>query len=76
MSGFVSSPVWGAIIAIAGTVTIAIVGMFARLISKVNAISSKMDSIAEDVTEIKEDKDVMRWSDLGRRKIRRRRSDF
>jgi len=73
MSSFVGSPVWGAVITIVGTMALGIITMMARLISKVNTIDSKVNAIAEDVTEIKADQDVVRWSEIARRRRKKGR---
>lgn len=53
-----------------------LIAMMARLIVKVNHLGDKIDGIATDVQEIREDKDTVRWSDLARRKRRGRRDGF
>ena len=76
MSSFVGSPVWGAIITIVGTVVLSLFGLMARLIGKVNRLGDRVEDIATDVREMKEDKDTVRWSELARRRKAGRRSGF
>lgn len=73
MQSFTSSPVWGAIIAIAGGAASSIAVLIGRLVSKVSRIEDKVDGIVEDVTEIKSDQDLVRWSDVAKGKMRKRR---
>jgi hypothetical protein len=74
MSSFISSPVWGAVIAIVGAALTGVVSLMFRMLSQISKISDKVDAVAEDVTELKNDDDIVRWSDLGRSKLRRRKS--
>jgi outer membrane murein-binding lipoprotein Lpp len=73
MSALIDSPVFGVITASAVTVATGVVGMIARLISKVNQLSSKLDELARDFQEARDDKDVVRWSTLASTRIRRRK---
>ena len=73
VSSFVGSPVWGAVITVVGTIALSIFALIARLIGKVNRVSDKMDGIASDIEEIKNDKDTVRWSELARRRGRGKR---
>lgn len=72
MAAFIASPVWGAIITVFGAAVVALVGFIWRLLVKVDQIGSKVDAVAADVVEIKEDKNIMRWSDIGGGSFRRR----
>lgn len=75
MSAFFSSPVWGAIISVAGAALVGLIAMISRMLGKVNRIEEKMTEIAQDVTDMKNDKNIVRWSDLahtrrgGRRRV-------
>lgn len=73
MSAFIDSPVWGAVISVVGTALSGIVVLIARLMSKVNKIEGAIEEIAKDIGELKDDKDIMRWSEVGREKVRRKR---
>lgn len=74
MSTFAGSPVWASVITIVGTMVFGLVTMMFRLIGKVNTIGNKVDSIAEDIVEIKDDADIMRYSDVARRGSKGRRN--
>lgn len=74
MSTFEGSPVWASIITIVGTMVFGLITMMFRLIGKVNTIGNKVDSIAEDIVEMKDDADVMRYSDIAQRGNKRRRN--
>lgn len=71
MSSFVSSPVWGAVISVAGAALVGLIAMISRVLGKVNRIEERMGEIAQDVTEIKNDRNIVRWSDLAQRRRRK-----
>jgi len=74
MDTFINSPVWGAIITVSGTALVGVSTLIIRLMAKMNQISDKVDTIAEDVAEIKNDDNIVRWSDLNRSDRRRRKN--
>jgi hypothetical protein len=73
VASLIDSPAFGVLIASAVTVTSGLGGMTYRLISKVNSLSAKLDDMAEDFKNAKDDKDIVRWSTLAGARIRRRR---
>lgn len=73
MSAIIDSPVWGAAVTVGGAAVTGLITMIARLITKVNNLDGKIDGIAADVLEIKQDGDTVRWSELAKRKQRGRR---
>lgn len=73
MSSFMNSPGWSAIIGVAGTAVTGLVVMLARVLGKVSRIEDKMEEIAQDVSDIKSDTNIVRWSELARHGQRGRR---
>jgi hypothetical protein len=76
LSSFISSPVWGAIISVAGAALVGLVAMLSRVLGKVSRIEEKMGELASDVSDIKQDRNIMRWSDIARDRRRHRRHGF
>lgn len=73
MSGFLNSPGWSAIIGVVGSATTGLIVMLARVLGKVSRIEDKMGEIAQDVSDIKSDTNIVRWSELARHGQRGRR---
>ena len=74
MSDFLNSPVWATILAIVGSGVGALIAMAAKLHTKMNGLTDAVKVIQEDITDIKNDKNIMRWSDLGSIRFRRRKN--
>lgn len=76
MSAFLASPVWGAVITVAGTAVIAIFGLIWRLTTKVDHLSDVVTELGKDIADMKSDANIVRWSDLRLTRARRRRRDI
>lgn len=76
MSAFFSSPVWGAIISVTGAALVGLIAMISRMLGKISKVEEKMGEIAQDVTDIKNDRNIVRWSDIAHTRARRRRGIF
>lgn len=75
MNSFFGSPVWATILGVVGTGLITLIKMMAGMHSKLNALSTAVTRIARDVTDIKKDKNIMRYSDPGNSRARKGRHD-
>ena len=75
MNSFFESPVWATILAILGTSIGALIKMTAGMHSKMNTMASVVARIAQDVVDIKKDKNIMRYSDAGNGRARKGRRD-
>lgn len=71
MSSFASSPVWGAIISVAGAALVGLIAMISRVLGKVNRIEERIGEVAQDVTDLKNDRNIVRWSDIAQRRRKR-----
>lgn len=76
MSTFIESPVWGAIITVAGSAALAVLGMMWRLMVKVDRLSDAIADVRSDIAEIKTDANVMRYSDMRTPQSRRKGHGF
>lgn len=76
MSSFIGSPVWGAILTVGGTALLAVFGLIWRLSSKVDRLGDKLEELGKDILDQRNDRNIIRWSDLQRSRLRRRRNDF
>jgi hypothetical protein len=76
MTAFLASPVWATVIGVVGTAVVGMFGMIWRMSSRVDRISDTVQAIATDVTEIKADPNVVRWSDIAPMRFRRRYRGF
>lgn len=76
MSAFLASPVWGAILTIGGTAILAVFGLIWRLSSKVDRIADKVDELGKDIVDLRQDSNLIRWSDLRAPRLKRRRREF
>jgi hypothetical protein len=63
MHSLVDSPLFATLVTLVGAGIVGISGILIRLYMKVTTIDSAVKGIAEDVAEIKEDKDIVRYSD-------------
>lgn len=64
MSDFWQSPVFAAIVTVVGGALLSLITMVAKLNTKQNELTTMVANIAQDVTDIKNDKNIMRWSDI------------
>lgn len=71
MSTLVNSPFWGAMAGVASSSFASTVVMIFRVLGKVSRIEDKMNDIAQDVTDIKTDTNIVRWSDVARQSRRK-----
>jgi hypothetical protein len=76
VSDFLASPVWGAVIALLGSLLTAIFALVWRVSSKVSSLTDDIGDLKADMKELKDDPNVIRWSDMGWNIIRRRRRGF
>lgn len=71
MSAFLDSPVWASVVAIGGGAVSGLIVMVARVMIKVGQLTDDVSAIREDIQEIKDDKNTVRWSDIAGLRIRR-----
>ena len=74
MNAFLSSPVWATVLAVAGSAVTALIALAMRLNSKMDIMADAIKDIQQDVTDIKNDKNIVRWSDIGPMRIWRRKN--
>jgi len=72
MSAFLASPVWAAIITVAGTAILAIFGLIWRVLSRVDRLSSVVEELGKDISEMRSDQNLVRWSDIRGPRMRRK----
>lgn len=64
---FIQSPLGVVIASFIGTAVIATAGAVIRMMIDVGGMAKTMASIQDDIRDLKDDSDVMRWSDYSRR---------
>ena len=76
MTSFIDSPVWGAVVTVGGTGLLGLIGMMARLIRKVNKMDTKLDTLNRGLRDMRNDKDIVRWSDVRAKRKRGKKDVF
>lgn len=65
-TGFLNSPLVVALISVGAVALVTLAGAALKTVIALAQLKTKVDAIAQDITNMKGDPDVMRWSNYGR----------